>query len=133
MPSQRVARVQNLLRAEISTVLLRKLKDPRVRMVTLTEVDVAPDLKSAQVYVSVYGERAAQEETLQGLRSAAGFIRRELMEVLDLRPMPFLTFTLDESLERGTRTLDLLDRVLHEQHEDESHAGSGDSPDPTQP
>jgi len=133
MPSQRVSRVQNLLRAEISTVMLRKLKDPRVRMATITEVDVAPDLKSAQVYVSVYGESALREETLQGLRRAAGFIRKELMEVLDLRPMPFLTFTLDESLEQGSRTLDLLDRVLHEQHEDEPHPGSGDSPDPAQP
>lgn len=133
MPSQRVVRVQNLLRAEISTVILRKLKDPRVQMATITEVDVAPDLKHAQVYVSVYGARALQEETLQGLRSAAGFIRRELMEVLDLRPMPVLTFTLDESLERGSRTLDLLDQVLHDQHEDEPHPGTGDQPDSEQP
>jgi ribosome-binding factor A len=129
MPSQRVARVQNLLRAEISTVLLRKLKDPRVRMATITEIDVSPDLKSALVYISIYGEPEAQQETMQGLRSAAGFIRSELMKVLDLRPMPFLTFELDESLARGSQTLDLLDRVLHEHDHASPDAGTGDPAD----
>jgi ribosome-binding factor A len=123
MPSQRVHRVQNLLRAEISTVLLRKLKDPRVHMVTVSEVDVAPDLKNAHVWVSVYGEREYREEALEGLRSAAGYIRKELMNVLNLRPMPFLTFDLDTSLERGAHTLDVLDEALHE-HKDQP----GDEP-----
>jgi ribosome-binding factor A len=129
MPSQRVARVQNLLRSEISTVLLRKLKDPRVQMATISEVSVSPDLKSARVYVSVYGEPEVQTHTLQGLRSAAGFVRSELMKVLDLRPMPFLTFDLDESLERGSYTLDLLDRITHEQHGDEAGCERGGQPD----
>ena len=129
MPSQRVQRVQNLLRAEISTILLRKLKDPRVQMATISEVNVAPDLKNARVYVSVYGESARREETVQGLRSAAGFIRAELMRALDLRPMPFLTFELDESLERGSRTLDLLDQVLHEHDEASPGTQSGQPPD----
>ena len=129
MPSQRVARVQNLLRSEISTVMLRKLKDPRVQMATISEVSVSPDLKSARVYVSVYGEPEVQTHTLQGLRSASGFIRSELMKVLDLRPMPFLTFDLDESLERASHTFDLLDRILHEQHGDQPGCEPGDRPD----
>jgi len=129
MPSQRVARVQNLLRVEISTIILRKLKDPRVRMATISEVNVAPDLKNARVYVSVYGERELRDETIRGLQSAAGYIRAELREALGLRPIPFLTFELDESLERGARTLDLLDQVLHEQHEDKPRPGADDPSD----
>jgi ribosome-binding factor A len=117
MPSQRMQRVRNLLRAEISTVMLRRLKDPRVSMATITDIDVAPDLKSARVYVSVYGERPHQEEAIEGLKSAAGFIRAELMKTLDLRPMPHLEFELDESLARGAHTLDLLDQVLHEERQ----------------
>ena len=115
MPSQRLRRVQNLLRAEISTVLLRRTKDPRISMVTLTAVEAAPDLKTARVYISVYGDQEHQEEVMRGLASAAPFIRSELMKVLDLRPMPALEFLLDEALARATYTLDLLDRVLHEE------------------
>ncbi len=127
MPSQRIQRVQNLLRSEISTVLLRKIKDPRISMATITEVDVAPDLKNARVWVSVYGDREHQEEVMQGLGSAARFIRAELMKVLDLRPMPVLDFALDESLARGAHTLDLLDQVLQEEHEQRPEPG--DQPD----
>jgi len=127
MASQRIERVQNLLRSEISNVLLRKIKDPRVRMVTITEVDASPDLKQATVWVSVLEDD--QEEVLAGLRSAAGFIRSELMRELHLRPMPVLSFELDRALERGARTLDLLDRLHHEQEDSASGPGSGDSAD----
>jgi len=132
MPSQRLARVQNLLRAEISTIMLRKLKDPRVHMATISDVDVAPDLKNAHVWVSVYGDRDYQEEAIEGLRSAARFIRAELMKVLDLRPMPLFTFDLDTSLARGAHTLDVMDRVLHGQAEDQPGPGPGGAPDPAQ-
>ncbi len=132
MASQRRARVQNLLRAEISTILLRRLKDPRVQMATITEVDVAPDLKSARVYMSVYGDREHQEEVMQGLGSAARFIRAELMKVLDLRPVPFLTFELDTSLARGSHTLELLDQIRHEHDEDQPGPDAGGDADPQQ-
>ncbi len=128
MPSQRIHRVQNLLRAEISTILLRKLKDPRVHMATISEVDVSPDLKNAHVWVSVYGEKEYREEALEGLRSAAGFIRAELMKVLSLRPMPYINFDLDTSLERGAHTLDVLDQALHE-HEDQPGGEPGSAAD----
>lgn len=132
MPSQRILRVQNLLRSEISTIFQRKLKDPRVNMVTITEVDASPDLKHARVYVSVYGGDEAEAETLAGLRSAAGFIRRELMQVLHLRPMPALEFELDETLARAAETLDLLDKVTHEQENIESGSGAGEGADSEQ-
>jgi ribosome-binding factor A len=115
MPSQRIERVQKLLRSEISSILLRKTKDPRVSMITITEVDASPDLKNARVYFSTLGGQEAESAALAGLRSAAGFIRAELMKVLHLRPMPVLEFAVDRSLARGSRTLDILDRIRHEE------------------
>ena len=132
MPSQRILRVQNLLRSEISTIFQRKLKDPRVNMVTITEVDADPDLKHARVFISVYGGGEAEAETLAGLRSAAGFIRRELMKVLHLRPIPVLEFEVDETLARAAETLDLLDKITHEQEDIEPGSGAGEGADPEQ-
>ncbi len=115
MPSRRMSRVQSLLRAEISEVLMRKLKDPRVHMVTITRVEADADLHQARVFVSVLGDEEHHRTALAGLRSAAGFIRAELMHVLHLRPMPSLDFRLDDSLALGEHTLDILDRIRHEQ------------------
>jgi len=125
MPSQRMQRVQSLLRAEISEVLQRKLKDPRVSMVTITRVEADPDLHQARVFVSVYGEPDHQRTALAGLRSAAGYIRSEMMHVLHLRPMPSLDFRLDESLALGARTLDMLDHIHHEQPKPDDRAEPG--------
>ncbi|MFB3881017.1 MAG: 30S ribosome-binding factor RbfA [Armatimonadota bacterium] len=118
MPSQRIRRVENLLRSEISSILLRKIKDPRVEEVTVTEVDVSPDLKNATVFFSVLRGAEQAAPAGAGLQSAAGFIRAELMKTLNLRPMPVLSFELDRSLERGSHTLDLLDRIRHEREDD---------------
>jgi ribosome-binding factor A len=126
MASQRIERVKKLLRSEISSVLQRKIKDPRISMVTVTEVNVSPDLKNARVYVSVIGGSEAEAEVLAGLGSAAGFVRSELMKVLHLRPMPALEFEIDRSLERGSHTLDLLDRIRHEHEDHGPAAGPGD-------
>ena len=128
-PSQRLRRVQNLLRAEISTVLQRKLKDPRVNMVVITEVKADADLHRARVYVSVHGDSEHQAAVLAGLRSGAGFIRAELMKVLHLRPMPALEFEADAAFARGARTLDLLDQIRHEQQDSGSRSGASDPSD----
>ncbi len=120
MPSRRMSRVQSLLRAEISEVLQRKLKDPRVNMVTITRVEADSDLQHARVFVSVLGDADHHRTALAGLRSAAGFIRAELMHVLHLRPMPSLDFRLDESLTLGEHTLDILDRIRHEQQKSDN-------------
>lgn len=125
MASTRLLRVHSLLRAEISEILRRKLKDPRIGMVTITQVEADPDLRHARVYVSVYGEREEQRATMEGLRSAAGYIRAELMHTLDLRPMPTLEFRLDQSLALGARTLDLLDHLQHDQSEPDDRPEPG--------
>jgi ribosome-binding factor A len=129
MASQRIRRVQNLLRAEISNVILLKLKDPRVGMVTITEVEADADLKHARVFVSVLGSVEQRENVLTGLSSGAGFIRSELMKVLHLRPMPVLDFQADDSLARGARTLELLERIAHEHNDDDPRSESRDSAD----
>ena len=129
MPSQRIVRVQNLLREEISAILQRKLKDPRVSMVTITRVEADPDLHNARIFVSVFGEVEHQREALDGLRSAAGFIRAGLMEVLHLRPMPVLDFRYDESLALGARTLDILDRIRRKHPASEAAPESGEGAD----
>jgi len=125
-------RVANLLRSEISVVLQRKLKDPRVSMVTITNVEADPDLHNARVFVSIYGEADHQKTAMQGLQSAAGYIRAELMRVLDLRPMPTLHFRQDDSLALGARTLDLLDGIRHDQAANEANAEAGDRTDPAE-
>jgi ribosome-binding factor A len=129
MASQRIRRVQNLLRSEISTLLQRKIKDPRIGMVTITHVEADADLRHARVYVSIYEEASAESSSLEGLRSGAGFIRAELMRVLHLRPMPFLDFRVDDSLADGSRTLDLLDQIQNEQEDTSPRPEAGGSTD----
>jgi len=132
MASQRVRRVQKLLRAAISDIIQRKLKDPRVGMVTVTRVEVSPDLRNASVLISLVKEEESEEEALAGLKSAAGFIRAELMHELHLRPMPVFEFDIDRALHEGARTLDLLDRIRHEHTDDVPGSGPGGSADSEQ-
>lgn len=100
--SRRLERVNDLLRQEISDILRRQLKDPRVAgLVSVTEVVTSPDLTSARAYVSVLGEVADKESTLEALRHAAPFVRRILGRRLTIRRIPDVTFILDESIERG--------------------------------
>jgi ribosome-binding factor A len=129
MPSRRIERVQKLLRSEISTVLLTKLKDPRVGMVTITEVDASPDLRHARVFVSLVKNDESVSEALAGLKSAASFIRSQLMRTLHLRPMPVLEFEVDRSLARGAHTLDLLDQIKDEREHGGPRAEAGDPSD----
>ncbi len=122
MPTQRQQRLSRLFREEISELLLRHLKDPRLGMITITEVRIAPDLSQAIVYVSPQGspraepkeEAEARRQSLEGLVSAAGHIRTELGRRLRLRRIPELDFRLDDTQERADRVEDLLDQVSRE-------------------
>jgi ribosome-binding factor A len=112
MPSRRIERVNDLLRSELSELIGRTLKDPRVAgLVSLTEVETTADLRHARVYVSVFGSDDDQKSTLTALRSAAGFLRREIAQRVTLRTVPELEFQLDKSLEQGDRILRLLKQV----------------------
>lgn len=109
MGSRRVERINELLKEEISDLIGRELKDPRLRgLVSVTGVETSPGLEHARVYVSVLGEAEERQQTLAALHHASGFFRRALAERLKLRQIPELAFRFDDSLERGDRILRLL-------------------------
>lgn len=108
--SRRTDRVNELLRAEISQLIQRLVKDPRISegLVSITEVAVSPDLRRATVYVSHFGEASARAGVIKGLERAAPFLHNELTRRLTLRNVPQLVFKLDASLERGARLTSLI-------------------------
>lgn len=119
--SQRTERVDELLRQEIGEILARGVKDPRVGFATVTEVETSPDLRHARVWVSVIGSNPERAATLAALEGAMGFVRRELGGRLRLRRIPELHVALDDSAERGTRVLRILEE-LEQGHDDAGEA-----------
>ncbi|MDJ0621090.1 MAG: 30S ribosome-binding factor RbfA [Calothrix sp. MO_192.B10] len=114
--NRRVSRVAELIKREVSQMLLNGIKDDRVGMgmVSITDVDVSGDLQHAKIYVSIYGTEAAKAETMAGLKSATGFVRSELGARVRLRRTPEVIFIEDHSIERGTKVLSLLNQLEHE-------------------
>jgi len=122
---RRTDRVGDLVRQVLSELLVRGVKDPRVAagFVTITGVDVSPDLRHARVYVSALGDEAAREAALAGLRSAAGWLRRELGRRIHTKYTPELTFSRDPSIETARRVESLLaDLQVEEDEEQEDEA-----------
>ena len=110
--AHRIERVNSLIRQEISELLQRQVKDPRLgNFITITEVSTSPDLKYAKIFVSRIGSEGEKQETLNALASASGFFRNELFKRLRLRHTPELSFQWDDSIERGTHLLQLIDEV----------------------
>lgn len=109
MAQYRPDKVAHELRQEVSAIIAREVRDPRVGFATVTEAEVSPDLRHARVFVSVLGTPAEQRATLAALNRAAGFIRRALGARLKLRRSPELTFTFDESVEQGARLTQLIE------------------------
>ncbi len=103
--SRRTSRVSELLRQELGELVQRSLKDPRVGqgLVSITEVDVSPDLRTATVFISHLGSEEEREDALAGLASASPFLERELRRRLRMRRTPSLSFRFDPSIERGAR------------------------------
>ena len=110
MASSRIGRINEEIMRELSTSI-RSLKDPRVQgMITITAVDTASDLRTAKVYVCVY-DKSRSKEVLKGLKSAGGFLRRQLGASLQLRYTPELVFEEDHSIEHGTRIFEILSKL----------------------
>ena len=112
MQGKRLDRVNQLIKEEVSMLLQRELKDPRLGFVTVTEVDTAKDLRQAKVFVSVLGGDAQWKASIAALTSARGFIRNWLRQHLDLRVTPELVFRPDRSMEHAARIQALL-KGLH--------------------
>lgn len=109
--SQRTQRIGDLVRAELSTLVQREMRDPRVALATISSVEVTADLRYARVRVSALGEEARRLETISALENARGFLRRELAHRLDLRVTPELRFELDRGPEHSQHISDLLDTL----------------------
>ena len=110
--SLRANRVGEQMKKELTDIIGRKLKDPRIGFVTVTDVRVTGDLQQATVYVSVLGNEEQKEKTLIGLSKATGFIRSEIGKRIRLRITPEITFEWDESLEYGQR----IETLIHQLH-----------------
>jgi len=108
--TERMRRVNEAVRAVVADAV-GDLKDPRIGMVTVTAVDVTPDLKEATIYVSVLGNEKKRRATLSGLKSAHGILQARINRELSLRRTPTLAFAYDDSVERGVRMTQLIDEL----------------------
>jgi ribosome-binding factor A len=138
--SQRTDRVDELLRQEIGQILSRDVQDPQIGFATITDVETAADLRHARVWVSVIGQRGERQETIDALSRAMPFVRRELGRRLHLKRIPELHIRLDDSSERGTRVLHVLQELEEGRVPDEAApegevlpTPEGPRPKPTRP
>ena len=114
--SRRVERVASLIRRELGELLINGISDERIHnsMITITEVDLSGDLQHCKIFVSIYGSINAQEEAIEGLDSAARFLRGELARRLKMRRSPELVFQLNRGIEKGSNVLSLLNQLEDE-------------------
>ena len=110
MPTERMRRVNEVMREVIGSAIATELEDPRIGFVTVTSVDTSPDLRSARVYVSVLGGEAEREATLAGLSSSHGVLQATVARQMRIKRTPTLSFHYDETPERGIRVSRLLDQ-----------------------
>ncbi len=115
-PTHRVERLAGQIRGAVASMIADELRDPRIGFATVTRVELSADLQHARVLVSVLGDEAAQQATLDGLVSATGYVRREVSHRLHLRRAPEVQFVLDHGPEESLRLEDML-RELHKQNE----------------
>jgi ribosome-binding factor A len=113
--SHRANRVGEQMKKELSDIIGRKIKDPRVGFVTVTDVQVTGDLQQATVFISVLGDDEQKENSLKGLAKAKGFIRTEIGHRIRLRKTPEIIFEFDESIDYGNR----IETLLHQLHHDD--------------
>ena len=113
-------RINMEVQRELSEIIRSGIKDPRIHpMTSVVSADVTPDLKYCKVYISFLGDENAQKSTMEGLKSAEGFVRRELARRVNLRNTPELKFILDQSIEYGVNMSHLIDEVTRDLHEEE--------------
>jgi ribosome-binding factor A len=112
---QRSTRLGELIKEEVSDILLRSLKDPRIGFVSVTDVEVTSDLRQVKIFVSVLGDESAKKDTMKALDSATGFVRSEIGKRIRLRYTPEVMFKFDNSIERGSRISKILNDIKSEE------------------
>jgi ribosome-binding factor A len=128
MPSRRIERLNEQIRADVAELILREMKDPRIAgLVSITSVDLSPDLRNAKIFVSVFGSSDDAKHTISALRSATGFLRSKLASRMTTKRAPELHFMLDSSIERGERIMSLIRQVEQEPVSPEPDPSGGDN------
>ena len=113
-------RINGEVLKELSNIIRSEIKDPRINpMTSVVAVEVAPDLKTCKAYISVLGDEKSQKDTITGLKSAEGYIRRQLARTVNLRNTPEIRFILDQSIEYGINMFKLIDEVT--EHDNKMH------------
>ena len=121
-------RINGEVQKELSNIIRGEIKDPRINPLTsVVAVEVAPDLKTCKAFISVLGSEEAKQSTIRGLKSAEGYIRRQLAKNLNLRNTPEIRFILDESIEYGVNMSKLIDDVITEQEEKHTEETAGEA------
>lgn len=114
-------RINEEVHHALSNIIRGEIKDPRIHpMTSVVSVEVAPDLKTCKAFISVLGDEQAQKDTLAGLRSAEGYIRRTLAKTVNLRNTPEIRFIMDQSIEYGVKMSKMIDEVNRSNHTDAS-------------
>ncbi len=113
----RQERINGMLKVEISDIIHRELKDPRLGFITITEAEVTKDLRHAKVYISVMGEEKVQKETLEILQRASGFVRKEFGRRVSMKVIPEILFKMDTGVQAGMRIFELLQQVKSDEKE----------------
>lgn len=116
--TRRMERVGEVIKQEVSKIILYKLQDPRISLVTLTKVTISPDLKTAKIYVVIHGDEAAQMKTLNVLKHAKGYIQSEMATYLKMRNTPSLSFYLDDTDKKSKHILQLIEKAISEDNLD---------------
>ncbi len=120
-------RINMEVQRELSNIIRGEIKDPRINpMTSVVSVEVAPDLKTCKAYISVLGDPDSQNSTIEGLKSAEGYIRKQLATTINLRNTPEIKFILDQSIEYGVNMSHLIDEVNKNNHQDETISDSGE-------
>ena len=123
-------RINAEVQKELSNIIRGEIKDPRIHpMTSVMAVEVAPDLKTCKAFISVLGSGESKQSTIKGLKSAEGYIRRQLAKNLNLRNTPEIRFILDESIEYGVNMSRLIDDVIEHDHSKDTESEDGEKQD----
>lgn len=117
--SVRLNRVAETVREVLGNLITTKLKDPRIGMATVTDVEIASDLKTAKVYMSILGSDEEKEASLKALEAAKGYLKSELARAVRMKSTPDLEFRIDPSIEQGIRIEELIRTLKHEEKEED--------------
>lgn len=124
-PFKRSIRIGELIKEEVARLILYKLKDPRIGFVSVTRVEVSSDLRHAKIFISVYGDDRATKRSIEGLKSAKGFIRHQIGEKIRMRYLPELVFKLDDSILESIK----IGQIINSLHKDGEEGNIEDSQD----